>query len=212
MWAGMRHTMSYVRIIRSITVSKLCQKHEPCLTEVGVEHIEADVFLLHGHLKLSLWLQSTHQEISQPSVLHTTLPCWSPTSFRNYTPTSLLLNTNMRNSLLATPSPIWGRRYAWCCVNKPPLEHWKHTTNPLCRNLLHLQPQAQTDRHKLALKATDAAAFPLYKHTCVSTGKNVLKEERGVMHTVQWKVSHKDNHYFVHKRFFSTWTYRMYEK
>jgi hypothetical protein len=96
-----------VGIITSIRVRLLCWNHDLCLTEMHIEHTEEDVLIKHRHPKPSVRSESAHQDVRQPRASHTTLLWRSPTSFRNCAPVSLLLNRNVRNSLLATPS--WPR-------------------------------------------------------------------------------------------------------
>ena len=57
----------------------------------------SDIAIGNRHIML------THQDIWNLHLQHTTLLRISPTSFKNWTPTSELLNRNVRNNLLATP-------------------------------------------------------------------------------------------------------------
>ena len=129
-----------------------------------IDHTEDDALLQRRHLTRSVRLESAHQDIRQPLVLHPTLLRSSPTSFRNCTPASMLLKRNMRNSLLATPScPNTAHPYgmdrtkgivsASCC-------RYVALTVPICSAiaLLHLHSHTQIYCCKLMLQATGTDA------------------------------------------------------
>jgi hypothetical protein len=178
--------------------------------------MEEDVLLQHRHLKPSVYLVSAHQDMWQPCVLHATLLWRSPTSFRNCTPVSLLLNRNVRNSLLATPNcPHTAHPYGMdrmkgvmsttCC--------WYVALTLLIRSAiasLHLHSNTQIDCCKLMLQATGTDTVsginlwmlqPFHSHRDTQV---LNKGVRGVLHGERLKDRRKTHWLLLYPTGFST--------
>ena len=96
--------MLYVMNRISWKVRLLCWNQEPCLMDLGLEHLAPATFLRHHHLNPSGILGCADHVIFRPQVLHCTLLQSKPTSFKKCNAMAWSQKMYVRKILSSAPS------------------------------------------------------------------------------------------------------------